>query len=76
MATQASLSSSNNSVPSDKEDHAIESVHEETLATAVADAEKLYPWSRPLLELYSYCIIAFLCSAMNGWTSFLHSQSV
>ena len=30
-------------------------------------------WSRPLLELYGYCAIAFLCSTMNGKT---HSSVV
>ena len=24
------------------------------------------PWSKPMLQLYFYCVIAFLCSTMNG----------
>lgn len=37
----------------------------EEMAEALA-AAKLSPWSRPLLKLYCFCAVAFLCSTMNG----------
>jgi hypothetical protein len=37
----------------------------EGMAEAIA-AAKLSPWSRPLLKLYGFCAVAFLCSTMNG----------
>ncbi|KAL3965528.1 hypothetical protein ACCO45_002532 [Purpureocillium lilacinum] len=36
------------------------------LADALA-SDKLDPWSKPLLKLYVYAVIAFLCSTMNGY---------
>ncbi|EGX89728.1 MFS monosaccharide transporter, putative [Cordyceps militaris CM01] len=38
----------------------------EEMAEAIA-AAKLSPLSRPLLKLYGFCVIAFLCSTMNGY---------
>lgn len=40
-------------------------------SVAVAAARKSHPprpWSRPLLQLYSCCIVAWLCSTLNGIT--------
>lgn len=37
----------------------------EEMAEAIASA-KLAPLSRPLLKLYCFCAVAFLCSTMNG----------
>ncbi len=37
----------------------------EEMAEAIA-AAKLSALSRPLLKLYCFCAIAFLCSTMNG----------
>lgn len=37
----------------------------EEMAEAIASA-KLSALSRPLLKLYCFCAIAFLCSTMNG----------
>ncbi|KAM3480096.1 hypothetical protein MY8738_005153 [Beauveria namnaoensis] len=38
----------------------------EEMAEAIASA-KLAPLSRPLLKLYCFCAVAFLCSTMNGY---------
>lgn len=40
----------------------------EEMAEAIA-AAKLSPWSRPLLKLYCFCAVAFLCSTMNGMSA-------
>lgn len=55
----------------EKRKDSVELKHHEGLpsADALAEAmakEKLSPWSRPLLKLYGYCAVAFLCSTMNG----------
>ena len=39
--------------------------HAEAMAEAIA-VEKPSPWTKPLIKLYCYCVIAFLCSTMNG----------
>ena len=44
------------------------------LADAIA-SDKLDPWSKPLLKLYVYAVIAFLCSTMNGSSLPLRSIS-
>ncbi|KAM3459005.1 hypothetical protein MY3296_000152 [Beauveria thailandica] len=38
----------------------------EEMAEAIASA-KVAPLSRPLLKLYCFCAVAFLCSTMNGY---------
>ncbi|OAA38497.1 General substrate transporter [Beauveria brongniartii RCEF 3172] len=38
----------------------------EEMAEAIASA-KIAPLSRPLLKLYCFCAVAFLCSTMNGY---------
>jgi hypothetical protein len=47
------------------------SSHDEGLPTRQAllealKAEKPSPWSPNLRKLYVFCVIAFLCSSMNG----------
>ena len=37
----------------------------DALAEALAE-DKIQPLSGPLLKLYCFCFIAFLCSTMNG----------
>jgi hypothetical protein len=55
----------------DKKISEAEITHHDAVPSADALQEALAhgnidPWSKPMLQLYFYCVIAFLCSTMNG----------
>ena len=65
------ISKSSSDFAAEKKLDATEVVHQDVLPSADALAEamaygKPSPWSKPLLKLYGYCAVAFLCSTMNG----------
>ncbi|UNI13372.1 hypothetical protein JDV02_000122 [Purpureocillium takamizusanense] len=64
--------SDDNKIPESHEIVHHDNVHHDVVPSADGLAEalatdKLDPWSKPLLQLYVYAMIAFLCSTMNGY---------
>lgn len=65
------ISKSSSDFAAEKNHDTTEVVHHDILPSADGLAEamaygKPSPWSKPLLKLYGYCAVAFLCSTMNG----------
>lgn len=55
----------------DKKGSDAEVVHQDVLPSAeglvqALAVEKPKLWTRSLIQLYCYCVVAFLCSTMNG----------
>ncbi|OAQ65486.1 MFS monosaccharide transporter [Pochonia chlamydosporia 170] len=66
------ISKSSSDFAAEKNNDATQVVHEDILPSAEGLAEamamaKPSPWSKPLLKLYGFCAVAFLCSTMNGY---------